>query len=148
MTRTGFMGLAMAAAVATMGNIGLAKAAPRPMSRKEIERADPPMPDLLPAILPEVVTNAIDTMAERRRLARLPAGELAIIEAAEAKRRRRQLLNLARASASKNSAETAESDGVIAAIGRVDFDLPSRIELQSLLPNQPSNLRADLPRLA
>jgi hypothetical protein len=81
----------MAAAVATMGNIGLARSAPRPMSRKEIERTDPPMPDLLPAILPEVVTSAIDITVEKRRLARLPAGELAIIEAAEAKRQRRQL---------------------------------------------------------
>lgn len=99
MTRPGFMGLAMAAAVATMGTIGLAKTPPRPMSRKEIERTDPPMPDLLPAILPEVVTQAIDITAERRRLAKLPFWERRAIEAAEAKRRRRQLRNLAAASA-------------------------------------------------
>jgi len=73
--RLGFAGLAMAAAVATMGNIGLAKAAPRPMSRKDIERADPPMPDLLPALLPEAVTSTIETMAEKRRLARRPGSD-------------------------------------------------------------------------
>jgi len=93
--RLGFAGLAMAAAVAMMGNIGLAKAAPRPMSREELERLDPPMPDLPPAILPKRMTNAIDIMAERRRRKGLTAGELAIIEAAEAKRQRRQARNLA-----------------------------------------------------
>lgn len=99
MTRLGFAGLAMAAAVATMSNVGLAKAAPRPMSRKEIALADPPMPDLLPAILPEEMTSTIDSMAEKRRLARLPASELAAIKAAEAKRQRRRDRNRAAASA-------------------------------------------------
>jgi hypothetical protein len=99
MARLGMAGLAMAAAVATMGNIGLAKAAPRPMSRKEIERLDPPMPELLPAILPQAVTSTIDTMAEKRRLARLPAGERQIMGAAEAKRERQQMRRLSWASA-------------------------------------------------
>lgn len=99
MARLGMAGLAMAAAIATMGNIGFAKAAPRPMGRKELDLVDAPMPYLLPAILPTVVTNAIDVQAERQRLARLPAGERVIMAAAEAKRQRRQDRNRAAASA-------------------------------------------------
>lgn len=94
-----YAGTLMAATIATMTSIGLAKAAPVPMSRKEIALADPPMPDLLPAMLPEPVTTVIDTMAERRRRKRLSARELAIIEAAEAKRQRRRDRNRAAASA-------------------------------------------------
>lgn len=94
MVRLGMAGLAMAA-VATMGNIGLAKAAPRPMGRKELELVDAPMPDLLPAFLLYAVTSTIDTMPEKRRLARLPSVERAIIDAAEDKRLRKHAKRLA-----------------------------------------------------
>lgn len=87
--------LASALAVATTAaSIGLARAAPRPMSRQEIARIDPPADDMVAAVVPRPIKRALARISEANRRRRMSAAEAAIIEAAKVKRLRRNARRL------------------------------------------------------
>lgn len=64
---------------ASMQLVGLARGAPQPMTQREQRLVDPPMPDLLPALVPEPVKRLVDRLGQ-------DAGDRAAIEAARLRR--------------------------------------------------------------
>ncbi len=88
--------LAGALAVATTGaSLGLARSAPRPMSRAEITAMDPPTEDLVARVVPQPVKRAVSRHRERRRVRMMPEGERLIILRAAEKRLRKARRRLA-----------------------------------------------------
>lgn len=82
--------LAGALAVATTAaSLGLARAAPRPMSRAEITAFDPSAEDLVERVLPAPAKRAIARHRERKRVKAMPESERMIILAAAQKRSRK-----------------------------------------------------------